>query len=181
MIQHRQPWNISTGHLFATSVNVSISHTVLTAEWFCFYNTILLRYSLKFLVVFVFLHMKNVCLCTFFCCCCCCFLKDDSITQATGRASENFSDYNPFSAMEMVSSSVQLPMWLLFVTAAVAERRRHSFSRPVQGKHTDTTIPMSAASSQPAILQTSVEQSPKVSPGMHNLKQSPRRACFYFT
>lgn len=33
------------------------------------------------------------------------FFKDDSITQATGRVSENFSDYNPFSAMEMVSSA----------------------------------------------------------------------------
>ncbi|XP_075875117.1 secretory carrier membrane protein 2, like [Nelusetta ayraudi] len=56
--------------------------------------------------------------------------QDDSITQATGRVSENFSDYNPFSAMEM-------------------------------GKDTNTTIPLSATSSQPAILQTSVEQSPQ--------------------
>lgn len=32
-----------------------------------------------------------------------------------------------------------------------------------QGKHSGTTIPISAASSQPAILQTSVEEIPEVS------------------
>lgn len=55
--------------------------------------------------------------------------QDASITQATGRVTDN--EYNPFSATEM-------------------------------GNHTGTTIPISAASSQPAILQTSVEQSSKM-------------------
>ncbi|XP_026234628.1 secretory carrier membrane protein 2, like [Anabas testudineus] len=35
------------------------------------------------------------------------------------------------------------------------------FSAPGMGNHSGTTIPVSAASSQPAVLQTSVEQSPK--------------------
>lgn len=33
----------------------------------------------------------------------------------------------------------------------------------LQGQHSGTTIPISAAPSQPAVLQTSVEQNPKVS------------------
>lgn len=35
------------------------------------------------------------------------------------------------------------------------------FTAPDRGSHTGTTIPISAASSQPAVLQTSVEQSPQ--------------------
>lgn len=87
--------------LFSGAANINISHTVLMAKCFCFYMQ---RFNfLSFF--FFFLHVKNVwCLFTFtlvqtF------FFKDDSITQATGRVSENFSDYNPFSAMEMVSSA----------------------------------------------------------------------------
>lgn len=84
--------------------------------------------------------------------------QDDSITQATSRVSENLSEFNPFSAMEMVSSAA--------AHMTYPWQGRHwaaSFSLVSQGKHTDTTIPVSATSSQPAILQTSVEQSPQVS------------------
>ncbi|XP_023125148.1 secretory carrier membrane protein 2, like [Amphiprion ocellaris] len=54
--------------------------------------------------------------------------QDASVKQATGRASENLGEFNPFSAPDTVN-------------------------------HSATTIPVSAASSQPAVLQTSVEQS----------------------
>ncbi|XP_028258375.1 secretory carrier-associated membrane protein 2-like [Parambassis ranga] len=57
--------------------------------------------------------------------------QDASVTQATSRAGERVGEYNPFSASEV-------------------------------GNYSDTTtIPISAATSQPAVLQTSVEQSPQ--------------------
>lgn len=41
--------------------------------------------------------------------------------------------------------------------------KRYCFNLFLQGQHSGTTIPISAAPSQPAVLQTSVEQNPKVS------------------
>lgn len=100
----QHPHDTSSSHFFPISVNIYISHTVLMAKCFCFYMQ-----RFNFLSFFCFVHVKNVwrlftftlVQTSFFFL----FFKDDSITQATGRASENFSDYNPFSAMEMVSSA----------------------------------------------------------------------------
>lgn len=57
------------------------------------------------------------------------FSQDDSITQATGRASENFSDYNPFSAMEMVSSAAAC-VTCVWSRGAVTERCRFFLCSP---------------------------------------------------
>ncbi|KAM9765962.1 secretory carrier membrane protein 2, like isoform 1-T1 [Menidia menidia] len=56
--------------------------------------------------------------------------QDASVTQVTSRGEDTVGEFNPFSA-----------------------------TTSVRGNHSGTTIPVSTASSQPAILHTSVEQS----------------------
>lgn len=100
--------------------------------------------------------------------------QDASVTQATSRVNDNVGDYNPFSSPEMVSLCVfngtahiivwydiqQEPNPLVLWKYIWKEILLQPF---LQGQHSGTTIPISAAPSQPAVLQTSVEQNPKVS------------------
>ncbi|XP_041788995.1 secretory carrier membrane protein 2, like [Chelmon rostratus] len=63
-------------------------------------------------------------------------------------------DVNPFQDASITQATSG-------ITESVGEF--NPFSATEMGKHSDTTIPISAASSQPAILQTSVEQSAQAS------------------
>lgn len=96
-------------------------------------------------------------------------LQDASITQATKGATENVGEFNPFSASDMVSPSFFVNIntdvrYSCSITEGSFSCLKSSIVSIVsQGNHSDTTIPISAASSQPAILQTSVEQSAQVS------------------
>ncbi|KAM9410656.1 secretory carrier membrane protein 2, like [Pholidichthys leucotaenia] len=64
--------------------------------------------------------------------------QDDSVTRATSRTNESLAEYNPFSAPAMGNVDTTIP-----ISAATAAA--------------------SASASQPAVLQTSVEQTPKAS------------------
>lgn len=94
------------------------------------------------------------------------FQQDASVTQATSRAGERIGEYNPFSASEVVGFT---PVMMLHVNMMciyifkITFLSLLSFLFVSQGNYSDTTIPISAATSQPAVLQTSVEQSPQVS------------------
>lgn len=82
--------------------------------------------------------------------------QDDSITKATSGSAGNIGEFNPFTGTEMV--------WCFFFIIIFLLLCKWLFCQNGCGfVWQERTVPISAASSEPAILHTSVEQNPQVS------------------